>query len=97
MLTTTVIPSMGHTPYRVDGNTVIIEDEFGNPLVVVMRVADKTTMITTYRDNDFQRILSSLGINKVVLDNNLAIDGPPQDAELLFNPQRQKQLITGAG
>jgi len=96
MLKTTVIPRIGEAPVEIDGSTVIISDEFGNPLVVVTRVADQTSMVSTFKDEDFNRILSSLGIDKVVVDNELLIDRPHEDAELLFDPRKRQQLILGA-
>ena len=93
MIHTTVIPRVGAEPVEIDGSTVIVSDSLGNPLVVLAEIADGTTMITTINDDDFNRVLESLGLDKVVVNNRLVIDGPPSNAELLYDPNKRNQLI----
>ena len=96
MLKTTIIPRIGDNPTTVSGNTVIISDEFGNPLVVAVKIADQTTLVSTFKDgDDFRRILSSLGIDKVVVDDNIVIDAPPRNAELVFDPRQHLPGLSG--
>lgn len=62
-----------------DVTTVVIEDCHGNPLVVVLALTNDTYFVTTVNEGaDFQRALSALGINKVVIANK--ISGPPVPA-----------------
>lgn len=96
MLKATVIPSVGATPIEACGGTVVVCDQFDNPLVVVMMVADRTSLIATHRDSDFNRILSALGIDRVVVDDTIRLDSPPAGAELLLDPTKRGRLITGA-
>lgn len=86
MLTVSTIENLSIRPVVTKGRTVIISDEHNNPLVVVMQIADGTTMVANSTDPDFNRVLRSLGINKTVICNNLSIPGPPANAELVAGP-----------
>jgi len=89
MLSVNCIRRPGEATELVEGvGTVIVEDEFGNPIVVIIRTADLATTVVTADDPDFNRILHGLGIDKIVTDKpiNVKHRSPGEGAELLRSP-----------
>lgn len=70
-----------------DNSVVIVEDELGNPVVVVVYVQPRIYTVVTPDDPDFNRILEGLGVNKVVVNNPLILPIPPEgEFKLLRGP-----------
>jgi hypothetical protein len=73
------IRQFGLTPVEVDQtNIVIVEDKFGNPIVVVISYDSNPPhhTVVTADDPDFNRILAGLGIDKVVINEPLRTNFP---------------------
>lgn len=65
-----------------DNSTVIVEDEFGNPIVVVVYIQPQTATVVTADDPDFNKILAGLGIDKVVIDSPVNFNMPLADGNV---------------
>lgn len=83
MLKVKVIPRFGEEPTVARGNLVIVEDELGNPLVVAVRTSDRMTLVASSSDPDFNTLLRRLGINRVVINEPMAVAPPPEGAKKL--------------
>jgi hypothetical protein len=90
MLTVKCIRAIGQEP-KVVANTAVavIEDEYGNPIVVTVYVQPGVYTVVTPDDEDFVRILQGLGIDKIVVNNRLILNND-------MKAQGQK-LISGPG
>jgi hypothetical protein len=89
MLNAKCIRSLGSDPVHVENCVlVIIEDSYGNPIAVVAEVQPDITTVVTADDPDFNRILNGLGINKIVVANQIDLDHEPMGdgAKLLSGP-----------
>jgi hypothetical protein len=82
------IGRVGQGSTVVDNNgVVIVEDEYGNPIVVVVYIQAKTYTVVTADDPDFNRILQGLGIDKIVVNEPMEVNFPPtQDLKLIRGP-----------
>ena len=68
---------LGRDAVTVDDNgVVIVEDEFGNPLVVVAYIQPQVCTIVTADDPDFNRVLQGLGIDKLVINEPVSFSMP---------------------
>lgn len=77
MVTVKCVRQFGCAPVEVDKtNTVIVEDKFGNPIVVVVSYDTNPPhhTVVTADDPDFPRILAGLGIDKVVINEPMRVD-----------------------
>jgi Trk K+ transport system NAD-binding subunit len=54
-------------PRVFDADSVVIEDNFGNPILVAVNLDKQTVICAKAGDPDFQELLKTLGINKTVL------------------------------
>lgn len=88
MLTVKAIAELTKGAVEIPARTVIIEDSFGNPLVVVCEVAEQTTVVVKGEDPSFDRVLHGLGIDKIVVDTRITLDEDqvPEGAKLLLGP-----------
>jgi hypothetical protein len=71
----------GMRTLTVEASTVIIEDEYGNPVSVAVAVNGAKTISTIEDGPTFHKILQSLGIDKTVIVDKLDI-GPAQGERL---------------
>jgi hypothetical protein len=86
MLTTKTL-TVGAAAKIAKGSTVVVEDELGNPLVVVIETSQRMNMVVTCNDSDFNQVLQQLGINKVVIDEPMQLAGPPSGAQVIDKQQ----------
>lgn len=90
MLNVHCVRALGQGTATVTDNTiVVVEDDFGNPLVVVVQVQPRVYTIVNADDPDFNKVLEGLGIDKVVVNDqvNFNIPLPGKDVKLLRGPQ----------
>jgi hypothetical protein len=87
MLTAKVLQQIGREVVVAQGRMVVVEDEFGNPLVVVLQTSPRMTTILSCRDADFNTMLRQLGLDRIVVDSPLQLPGPPQGARKLDTSQ----------
>lgn len=77
MLRTVCVKQLGGGSTTIDdSNVVIVEDNFGNPLVVAVYISENVTTVVTPDDPDFNKILAGLGVDKIVVNNKLILDLP---------------------
>ena len=69
-----------------DINLVVVEDTFGNPLVVIIETQTGVQSVILADDPDFNRILKGLGIDKVVISEQLESREMPDGAKLVQGP-----------
>jgi hypothetical protein len=89
MLTVNCVKRIGLETIAVDNvSMAIVEDSFGNPLVVVVQIQNDPPAYTVVQadDPDFNRVLAGLGIDKVVAINRIQLDKPAATATLLTGP-----------
>lgn len=89
MLKVTCIRQLGKDSVVVDNNgVVIIEDNFGNPIVVVVQIQPGVYTVVNSSDEDFNRVLQGLGIDKIVVNEKLQMDMPlpSGDVKLIRGP-----------
>ena len=83
MLNVHCIKQLGHGTATVTDNTiVIIEDEFGNPIVVVVQVQPRVYTVVNADDPDFNRVLEGLGIDKIVVSDKVDFTMPLPDGQV---------------
>lgn len=63
-------------PRRIECTRVVIRDRFENPLVIVISVDDQTQEVYTYKDPEFPRVLQALGIEGVLVVEQLNVGQP---------------------
>ena len=74
-------------PVVTDASTVVVYDQYDNPITVVVEVRPGVYTYAAANDPDFNRILSGLGIDKVVVNTELSLDKDvPENAKLLSGP-----------
>jgi hypothetical protein len=70
-----------------DINLVVVEDTFGNPLVVIIETQPGVQSVILADDPDFNRILKGLGIDKTVISSSIdSIEDIPDGAKLVQGP-----------
>jgi hypothetical protein len=71
-----VTTALGVTnPQIARGNTVVIRDSYGNPLVIVIESSENTTSVYTAEDMEkFKAIAKQLGIDRLAVCDTLEID-----------------------
>lgn len=52
-------------PHDFKAQSVVIEDDMGNPIIVLMQLTE-SIVYSTAGDKDFQNMLTALGIKKTV-------------------------------
>lgn len=90
MINVHCVKQLGQGTATVTDNTVVIvEDDFGNPLVVVVQVQPRVYTVVSADDPDFNRVLEGLGIDKIVVNDKLHFDMPLPDGnvKLLRGPK----------
>jgi hypothetical protein len=69
-----ILKSLSEAPVVVEGNTILIEDDFGNPIAVAQEVIDKRACtLLTIKDPRFHEVLARLGLDKLVVDKPLQL------------------------
>jgi hypothetical protein len=70
-----VTTALGVTsPQITRGNTVVIRDGYGNPLVIVVESSENTTSVYTAEDEErFKEIAKHLGIDRLAICSHLEI------------------------
>ena len=69
-------------PTDVPAQSVIIEDDKGNPIIVAMQLTE-SIIYSTVGDKDFQNMLRALGVHKTVHVTN--VNGKPIE-DLIWTP-----------
>lgn len=87
MLTAEIFSKFGQPPWVLNGSYVVVRDDHSNPLVVAVRQADGSVVVLTANDELFPKMLQHLGIDKVVLADQLQLEEPPDGAKLLDDGQ----------
>ena len=92
MLTITILRGFGQKPIVVQGSTIIVEDENGTPVALVdqNQLNPEVSAITvgSAADDRFNDMLSSLGIDKVVVNEPIELPlQQPEGAQLLMSPK----------
>lgn len=80
MLKAVAVARVGGEVAAVTGNLIIVEDDFGNPLVLVLRQSERDSIILTCTDADFNATLRALGLNKTVVASPLDMAPLPDGA-----------------
>lgn len=95
MLTTTAIQGLGREIQTIRGDLIVVKDHYGNPVVVVQELQPGILTVVTADDDDFNRVLRALGLDKVVICDRLESQyEPPEGARLLAGPNTSIQLPT---
>lgn len=83
MLNVHCIKQLGQGTATVKDTTlVIVEDEFGNPIVVVVQVQPRVYTVVNADDPDFNRVLEGLGIDKIVVNDQVDFTLPLPDGQV---------------
>lgn len=89
MLTVKCARKLGQEPTVIkDASVVIVEDEFENPVAVIVHIQQGVCTVVTPDDPDFNRILSGLGVDKLVINEQLALKQEQQGSKLISGPGR---------
>jgi hypothetical protein len=77
------------TAIVTDNTLVVIEDDFGNPIVVVVQVQPRVYTVIKADEPDFNKVLGGLGIDKIVVNDQIDfnIPLPGNDVKLLRGPK----------
>ena len=95
MLEVTTSSGLGQSVQQTVGNLVVVNDHLGNPLVVVQEVSPGVSIVVPANDPDFNRVLSGLGLDKVVVCNKLLVSSSlPAGAELVAGPGSTGRLLS---
>jgi hypothetical protein len=81
-------------PVEVEGHTIIVRDDMGNPIMVAQEIADGMTTVTTCADPDFDKTLRVLGIDKLEIEP-LKAPSPPKGSSRL-DPNNLGDFINDA-
>jgi Trk K+ transport system NAD-binding subunit len=79
---------IGAKAEETDARVVIVEDLYENPIAVVCELATGMTTVVSASDDDFNRVLKSLGIDKLVINNKATAPEVPEGAKLLYDPRK---------
>ena len=88
MLKVKTVSHIGAKAEETDARVVIVEDLYENPIAVVCELATGMTTVVSASDDDFNRVLKSLGIDKLVINNKAAAPEVPEGAKLLYDPRK---------
>lgn len=88
MLKVKTLPHIGAKAEETDARVVIVEDLYDNPIAVVCELATGMTTVVSASDDDFNRVLKSLGIDKLVINNKAETSKAPEGAKLLYDPRK---------
>jgi hypothetical protein len=67
---------VGEVSAKISGGFIVVEDDFGNPLIVAIQDASGGSVITHCKEPNFNQILKGLGIDKTVLVEDIKTDKP---------------------
>ena len=70
-------------PQRLDATSVVVEDDFGNPIAVAIEHSRNAIVFSGVGQADFAALLKYLGIDKTVVLNDIS-DRPLSD--ILWKP-----------
>ena len=88
MLKVKTLSHIGAKAEETDARVVIVEDLYENPIAVVCELATGMTTVVSASDDDFNRVLKSLGIDKLVINNKAEASEVPEGAKLLYDPRK---------
>ena len=88
MLKVKALAHIGADPVEMPARVVIVEDIYDNPIAVVCELATGMTSVVSASDEDFNRVLKSLGIDKLVINNKAEAESAPEGAKLLYDPRK---------
>ena len=63
----------------MDANMILVEDSFGNPLLIVCEHKPGVVTVASAHDPNFDKVLKSFGIDKTVFNSNVKL--PPLSAD----------------
>lgn len=73
-------------PRRIECTRVVVRDNFGNPLAIVVEVDSRTFEVYKYTEPEFNRVLRNLGIEGVVVVDQIDPTGLEQPPGELWVP-----------
>ena len=88
MLKVKTLSHIGAKAEETAARVVIVEDLYDNPIAVVCELATGMTTVVSASDDDFNRVLKSLGIDKLVINNKAEAPEVPEGAKLLYDPRK---------
>ena len=88
MLKVKTLAHIGAEAKETDARVVIVEDLYENPIAVICELATGMTTVVSASDDDFNRVLKSLGIDKLVINTTAKPDPAPEGAKILFDPRK---------
>lgn len=87
MLTVKCVRRLGQAPVVIkDSSTVIVEDNYGNPVAVIVHINQNACTVVTPDDPDFNRILQGLGVDKIVINEQLNLNQSNTGGKLIGGP-----------
>lgn len=90
MLVAQVLNGLTSGTQQVPGNLIVVNDHYGNPIVVVQEMSPGVAVVIQANEPEFNRVIAGLGLNKVVACDKLLINNPvPAGAELVAGPGRE--------
>lgn len=81
-----IIPEagIGAAPIRIHANQVVVRQNNGTIVAVAAEYGiDRCQLISHAGDDDFNDVLTKLGINETTLCDTLSLPGPPSGARLI--------------
>lgn len=76
MLTVEAYGPGGSAPMRTEATRVLVKDQYGNPLAVVVVYGDNQILVAHQNDDDFDILLSTFGVESAVVLKRLDVSGP---------------------
>jgi hypothetical protein len=93
MLTVHTLNGIQAGSQTIQGSVVVVNDHYGNPLVVVQEVNPGVAVVVPANEPGFNRIITGLGLDKTVVCNQLLINNQvPAGAELIAGPGKELLL-----
>jgi len=93
MLVAQVLHGLTSGVQELPGNLIVVNDHFGNPLVVIQEMSPGVAVVIQANEPEFNRVIAGLGLNKVVSCGKLLINNPvPAGAELIAGPGKELLL-----
>lgn len=82
-----VLPRLGGRPVVAEGQLVVVYADDGTPLMVCGKYGRDQYLTAHTHDEDFQQILTNLGIRQTVIATELPLQyGPPAGARRIVVP-----------
>ena len=89
-----IIPEIGQQPLIIEASLVIVHCDDGTPFMVSGEYGPDGSLRASHAlDEDFNRTLHKLGINRTVLCDRIELPPPPPGARLIRDPQSARRLL----